>query len=450
MVKDKAFYRSIFRLSVPSAFQSLMTLLVVMADNAMVSFYNTAALGAVSQANSVTAFVTAAITGLASGSIVLISQYWGKKDAERIRRICAVVLVACVAVAALALLAGTLFPRAVLSLVINRSETEATALALEYFPVVCFSLLPFSVTAALVGALKGVEVVKVTLYASVVSLLSNVALNYALIFGNFGFPEMGVRGAAVATVLARCIECCVVCVYAFRVQKALPLRPRDFARHEGWAWRDYVRFGAPVGFTDAQWALVGMCKMVVIGQMGEPLMGAVAVTDMMLNLGTMFTFALAGGACVVVGKAVGARDYKRVREYSGTIQLMFFLFGFVMAALVFFLRKPFLSLYELAPDVKTLAETMIAICSVTLLGTTYHASCFVGINRGAGDNRFVMMVDLICGWLIVLPMAALAAFVFHWPPAAIYFCTRCDQCFKWIIAFFRLRGNKWIKNVTRE
>ena len=88
--------------------------------------------------------------------------------------------------------------------------------------------------------------------------------------------------------------------------------------------------------------------------------------------------------------------------------------------------------------------------AVTLVGTSYHASCFVGINRGAGDSRFVMMVDLICGWLVVLPLSYLAAFVLGWPPAAVYFCTRIDQCYKWIIAFFRLRGNKWIKNVTRE
>ena len=121
-----------------------------------------------------------------------------------------------------------------------------------------------------------------------------------------------------------------------------------------------------------------------------------------------------------------------------------------MCALVFALRKPFAGLYELEPQTYALATRMIAICSLTLLGTTYHASCFVGINRGAGDSRFVMIVDMICGWLIVLPLSALAAFIFHWPSAAVYFCTRIDQCFKWIIAFFRLRGDKWIRNVTRE
>ena len=178
----------------------------------------------------------------------------------------------------------------------------------------------------------------------------------------------------------------------------LPLRRRELLRSQGWAWRDYARYGLPVGAGDAQWALVCLLKSVILGQMGKLLIDAASVTDMMMNLGTMFTFALAGGACVMVGKAVGARDYQRAREYSNTIQVMFLCIGVFMAGVVFLLRAPFVSLYSLDAETAALARRMIAICAFTLLGTTYHASCFLGINRGAGDSRFVMTVDLICGW----------------------------------------------------
>ena len=114
-------------------------------------------------------------------------------------------------------------------------------------------------------------------------------------------------------------------------------------------------------------------------------------------------------------KAVGAKDYKRVREYSNTIQLLFLFFGVIMSTLVFLLRKPFVSLYQLDESTFALATLMIAICSVSLLGTTYHASCFLGINRGAGDSKFVMLVDVFCGWFVVIPAAFLGAFVFHFP-----------------------------------
>ena len=189
--------------------------------------------------------------------------------------------------------------------------------------------------------------------------------------------------------------------------------------------------------------------MAIIGYLGKTMMSAMNITDTMINLGTMFTFALAGGACVLVGKAVGAGDYARARQYSQTIQVLFACVGVCMCTIVFCLRNPFISLYGQEEDVVTLAAQMIAIGAVTLLGTTYHASCFVGINRGAGDSRFVMTVDMICGWLVVLPLTWLAAFVWKLPLPLVFLCTRIDQCFKWIIAMVRLRGNRWIKNVTR-
>jgi len=450
MVKEKDFYRTILRLSLPAAFQSAVSLLVVMADNVMVTRTGANALSAVAQSNAVTTFVTAALNGLAAGAVVLISQYWGRRDEKRIRTVCAVAAGVCLLFALLAVGVVTLFPRAILGLVINGSERAVIDLAMEYLPIVCLSYLPLALTSSMVSMLKGVEVVRVTLYTTLLSLVANIGLNYVLIFGRLGFPALGVAGAAWATVIARALEAALVWVYLFRVQQTLRIRPWDLLRPARWAWQDYARYGLPVGLTDAQWALVGLLKAVILGQMGKAMIDAASVTDMMMNLGTLFTFALAGGACVMVGKAVGAGDYARARQYANTIQILFAGIGAVMCAAVFLLRRPFAGLYRLDAETNALAVRMIGICAFTLLGTTYHASCFVGINRGAGDSRFVMLVDLICGWLVVLPAAALAAFVFHWPPAAVYFCTRVDQCFKWIIAFFRLRGNKWIKNVTRE
>ena len=450
MIKDRKFYQTLLRLSLPAAFQSAVNLLVIMADNVMVTRTGPDALSAVAQSNAITTFVTAGLTGLGNGAIVLISQYWGKKDTNRIRTVASVAISACLLFALVATLAVRLFPRFLLGVVINGGETEVIDLALRYLPVVCLSYLPLAVTSALVGILKGVEVVRVTLYTTALSLITNIGLNYALIFGHFGLPALGVTGAAWATVIARLLEMGLVCGYFFRGQRSLPMRGRDFLRTRRWAWQDYARYGLPVGLTDAQWALVTLLKAVILGQAGKQMIDAASVTDMMMNLGTMFTFALAGGACVMVGKAVGALDIRRTREYANTIQILFLIIGAGMSLLVFILRRPFVSLYALDAETAALTVHTIGICAFTLIGTSYHASCFVGINRGAGDSRFVMIVDMICGWIIVLPTAALAAFHFHWSPAIIYFCTRIDQCFKWLIAFLRLKGNRWIKNVTRE
>lgn len=454
MIRDREFYKTIFRISLPAAFQALVSFLVVVADDVMVSYLpnKVAAQAAVSQVNSITAFYTATMTGLVSGSAVLIAQYWGKKDMARIRRIFSLVLWFCVLVALAFVAVARILPEPILRLVINGGETETLGLARQYFAIACWTYIPFAVTTALIGMLRSIEVVRITLVTTVASLFVNIGLNYVLIFGHLGFPALGVRGAAIATLLTRVVELAIVWTYTFHIQKQLDIRPSELMRVDRTLSRDYVHYGLPVGLTDMQWALIGMLKAAIIGQMGATFVAANNIANSMANLGTMFTFALAGGACVMVGKAVGKGDYDAARAYSKTIQIMFFLIGLVMAGLVFLLREPFTRIYGTSadPEVFELSTVMIAILAVTLVGTSYHASCFVGINRGAGDSRFVALVDMICGWLVVLPATLLAAFVFHWPLPVVFLCTRIDQCFKWIIAFFRLRGNKWIRNITRE
>lgn len=454
MVKDKSFFKTIFRIALPAAFQSLVSFLVVVADDVMVSRLGdgVSAQAAVAQINSITTLFTSSILGFVSGSSVLISQYWGKKDVKRIKQIFSCVLIFCFCLSLIVLTAIKLFPQGIAGIVISSDNTEVTALALKYLAIVCFSYIPFAVSNSIVGMLRSVEVVKITLYIALVSLFVNISLNYVLIFGKLGFPALGVRGAAIATVITRTAELILVWIYAFHHQKEFPVRFREMISGSGQLFRDYLRYGLPAGLVDMQWSLIGMIKTAIIGRLGSVFMAANNITDSMLNLGTLFAFALASGACVVVGKAVGVGDYKRAREYSNTIQVLFFLVGVVMAAIVFFMRSSFISLYGSSndPQVFALSKKMIALLALSLIFSCYHASCFKGINRGSGDSRFIAAVDTVCGWFIVLPMTILSAFVFKMSMPAVYFCTRIDQYFKWIIALIRLRGNKWIKNVTRE
>ena len=454
VIRDREFYKTIFRISLPAAFQALVSFLVVVADNIMVSKLSggASAQAAVTQVNSLTAFYTATLTGLVSGSSVLIAQYWGKRDMMRIRKVFSIVFWICIMTALVFTFFARLFPGAVTGLVISAKETQVSELAREYLRIACLTFLPYAVTTSLIGMLRSIEVVKITLVTTVVALALNISLNALLIFGLCGFPALGVSGAAIATLITRIVEMAMVVAYTFCIQKQLDIKPKNLLEIDRTLARDYARYGLPVGLTDMQWSLIGILKSAIIGQMGVAFMAANSIASSMANLGTMFTFALAGGACVVVGKAVGKGDYDAAREYSKTIQLMFLMIGIAMAALVFALRVPFTRLYGSAkdPEVYSLATTMIAILAVTLIGTSYHASCFIGINRGAGDSRFVAMVDSICGWLIVIPATALCAFVFKAPLPVVFLATRVDQCFKWVIAMLRLRGDKWIRNVTRE
>jgi putative MATE family efflux protein len=455
LTKDRSFYKTMFAIALPVALQQLISLAVVMLDNVMVGSLGDISLSAVSQANQVTVFFTFFVRGISGGAALLISQYWGKKDTGRIKQIFSMTFITTVILAGTVTLLVFLFPEAVVKFFSNNDLILSEASS--YIRIACFSYILFAISDTFIAMLRCVEIVKITFIVSVISFFTNLGGNYILIFGKLGLPAMGVRGAATATVIARGIELIIVMIFFFKGQKKLDVRPKDLFYAEKNMWKDFFRYGIPVIVGDIQWGLVGVVKAVIIGRLTVEMMAAVSITDVVMQLGLIFANGLAAGACVIIGKTVGVNDFAKTKEYSRSIEIIFAIVGVLMGALVFTLRFIPVSLYTNVSDqTRSLAMQLLAIGAVSLIGTSYHMACFTGINRGAGDSRFVFFVDMICGWLVVIPLSALSAagYLNAWDPLftlpLVYLCTRIDQCFKWIIAFIRLRGNKWIRNVTRD
>ena len=448
MVKDKQFYKTIFIVAVPAAFQGLISFAMVMFDNLMVGSLGEVVLSGVAVSGSLTALFTTAVTGITGGSMVLISQYWGKKDMEKIKYVFSIVFQFCVGLSIIVIVLIRLFPEGALRIVTN--DASIIQGAIPYLTIVCFSYLLFSISNTMVAMLRCIEVVKITLYITIISFVLDLFFSYCLIFGHLGFPPLGAQGAAIATVISRSIELIFVAIYLFKVQKVIDIKPVELIKTKLWMLKDFIRYGIPVTVGDVQWGIISIIKAAVIGRLGIEMVAANSMADVVMNCGMIFTRSLAAGACVVIGKSVGEGDYKKTRKYSNNIQVMYLIAGLIICTVIFTTRGLIPSFYSnISQGTKDLAIQLISIGAFTLIGTSYHASCFIGINRGSGDSRFVFLVDMICGWLVVVPMSLLAAFVWKLPMPLIFLCTRCDQCFKWIIAFIRLRGNKWIRNVTR-
>lgn len=448
MVKDKAFYKNLLLIALPVALKSLLSLGVNMLDNIMVGSLGETALSSVALANQVSTLFVFFMNGVAGGAGVLISQYWGKQDVKRIKSVFSVVLKIILCVSVAVTVTVYFFPRQTMG--IFTPETDIINEGIQYLTIICFSYIIFALSETMAAMLRCVEIVRISLYATATALFVNLILNYVLIFGKFGFPALGVRGAAIATVCSRVVELCVLVIYVFLIQKKLDIKPKDLLHGEKAIWLDFVRYGAPIIAGDMQWGLVGSFKATIVGRLGTQMIAANNIAETIMSLATIVTAGLGNAACVMIGKTVGAKEYDKTRSYSNTLQILFAMGGALMCTLLFAFRAGPVSLYNIEPETAALARTLIGVGAVTLLGTFYHATCFTGINRGAGDGKFVFKVDMVCGWLIVLPLSALGAFVFGWPLPVIFLCLRIDQCFKWLIAFFRLRGDRWIRNVTRE
>ena len=455
MVRERKFYRTLLLIALPVAFQSFISLGVNMLDNIMVGSLDEITLSGVALANQLVVFITFFIRGVSGGASVLISQYWGKKDMEKIKTIFAIIFQF---VTISILIIGTfvfLFPTQIMRLFAN--DEAVIMKSAEFLKIIAFSFVLFAISDVLISMLRCVEVVKIGLIISIVTLFTNLFFNYMLIFGHWIFPALGMRGAGYATCIARAVEFSVVIFYVFVVDKRLKFRLKDIFRKNKLLFQDFFKFGMPIVAGDMQWGLVGVFKAMIIGHLGASMIAANSIAEVVLSLGAVFTNGLSSAACVVIGKSIGESkgDYTLTQKYSSTIQWLFFMVGFVMMGFIFLFRHVPVSFYNISEETKALANTLLAIGAVTMLGTTYHAACFTGINRGGGDSRFVFLIDMMCGWGIVLPLSLLVAFVIPWANPAwtlplTFLMTKIDQCFKWIIAFFRLRGTKWIKIVTRD
>lgn len=447
LTRDRAFYQSFLRLCLTLMLEQAVILSVNLADNMMLGAYSEEALSGVAAVNQIQFVYQQLVYGVTNGLLVLGTQYWGQKRVAEIRRLSAIGLRLETALAVVLFVLVSVFSRPALRIF---TPNEAfIAQGVDYLRIVRFSYPFFALTALMLGTMRMVESVRIALRVSIISLCLNVAINYLLIFGRLGAPEMGVRGAAVGTLAARAAECVIVAVHMFRREKTLDIHLRDYRRIDRAMLRDVLRVGTPVLITSALWGVSNALQTVILGHMSDSAISAQSISSTVFLLLKVTSVGAASAASVMIGRTVGTGDIGKVREYSRTLQAMFLCIGAVLALMMLSLRRPLLRVYRVSDETRALADAYMVIQSVVLFTMSYQMPVNTGIIRGGGDTRFVLWLDLISIWGVVMPLSLLGAFVWHWPPVAVIICLNADQCFKCVPAFLRVRGDRWIKRLTR-
>ena len=445
--KDPYFYKTYFTLFGTVAAQTLIVFSVNLADSVMLGRYSEVAMSGVSLANQIQFLLQCLINGVGSGLVTLGSQYWGKKDVASVKKVFSAAFFTSLAIAAV--MAGVVgaFPEGVLGLLSDQAEIVAAGA--EYIRIMVHSYLVFAVSYTLICLMRSVESVRVGFYTSVIALAVNIFLNYALIYGRFGFPEMGVKGAAIATLASRVAELLFVLLYVFVIDQKLRLRPRDAFLPEKTYVRDYLRVGLPPVGSGGSWGVAMFLQTAIIGRLGEAAIGANAVSAPVFQVVAVLYTSASAAAGVLIAKTVGENDVPRVKTYARRLQVIFLITGLLSGAALFFTRHAIVSFYHVSDETASLALTFLAILAVSVVGSAYEAPCLVGVVSGGGDTAFVFKNDIVFMWCLVLPLSALSAFVFHWPIPVTFFLLKLDQILKCAVAVVKVNRFKWIKHLTR-
>ena len=431
--------------------QNLVAYSVNMADNLMLGSYSQNALSGAATVNQIFFMVQQFALAFGNALVVLASQYWGENRKEPIRVLTGIALKAGLFCGIVIVVLCTVIPKQLLGLFTNAPEIINQGLG--YLDLLKWTFAFYIITNILMAALRSVEIVNISFYISVVSLIINVAINYTLIFGHFGFPEMGIKGAAVGTLTARMLELLIIVVYVWKIDTKVRLFDVNliriiFAPENRKIWRAFLKVAFPIMCSGMIWAISVPMQTAILGHLSADAIAANSVSSTFFQYLKVIVIAISSASAVVIGKDIGEGDIERVKSDGRTLSVIDLLIGVVLASLLFVLRGPLLSMYKLTDTAAVLADHFIMIMSIVMVGMSYQMPVSVGVIQGGGDTKFSMYTNLISTWGIVMPLSFLAAFVWKLPVELVVIAVQSDQLFKGIPVFLRFRSYKWIHKLT--
>lgn len=447
-MEKKTFYKTFFAMYVVLVLQNVISLSVNLADNIMLGAYSEKALSGVAAVNQIQFVFQQLLNAVGDGLVILCSQYWGKKQTEPMKKLASGAMRISLAIAVLLFVLVSVFPRQAVGLF---TTDEAIILqGMEYLKTIRFTYLFFAVTMTLLATMRSVEIVNIAFYLSVSTLLINCGINYVLIYGKFGAPRLGVTGAAIGTLTARIVEFIAVCVYVFFRDERLRIRIRDYLQWNRLLMRDYIKVTAPILLIQGLWGANTAMQTVILGHMTSSAIAANSASSTLYLVVKSAAVGAASTASVMIGKTIGMGDMQEVEKYSKRLQRLFVLIGIAAGVVLFFVRIPILSLYDLSEETRAMANTFLMILSIVIVFMSYQMPTNNGIIRGGGSASFVMKMDLISIWGIVIPLSLFMAFVVEASPVVVVCCLNADQVFKCVPAFIKVNYGHWAKKLTRE
>ncbi len=446
LVKDKVFYKSLFSMTITIALQNVIVFGVNLADSIMLGRFSEEALSGVALVNQIQFLLQMIVIGVGSGTLIFSSRAWGSRDIDTVKKIANIAMKTAVLLSFVIFIPVFLFPSGVLSLLSN--ETQVVSEGVKYLRIICFTYPVFAATNTLLSTLRSVETVKIGFYVSLSTLFINVCLNYLLIFGKFGFPCLGARGAAIATTAARIVELVIVCLYIKFKDKKICLKLSDYGKIDKELFRSYLKKGTPVLCSNTMWGLAMAIQTGILGHLGQTSITAGSIASTVFQIISVVVYGCANASGVLVSKMIGeGKTKKDCKPYVKTLQIIYVLIGLATGVFLFLVKDFILSFYDISEEATELSTRFLLILCITVIGTSYQMSCLTGIVVSGGDTTFIMKNDFIFMWLIVLPMAAIFAFVLKLPPEFVFLALKSDQILKCPVAIIKTNRYTWLKKL---
>lgn len=446
MEERSIFWKKLKPLVFPIAFQQLMQSLVSTSDAVMMGFIDQSSLSAVSLATQIAFVVSLFIFGLTGAGSILAAQYWGKQSPSDVEKVFAVTLRPMAVVGGVFTLTSLLAPGFLMR--IFTSDPELMALGSEYLRAVSLSYFLMCVNQSYLCIMRNSGRAVLSSVISSTGVVVNIVLNAVLIFGLLGAPALGIRGAAIATVLTRIFEYVWVLLDTAKPGR-IKLRLRwMFGKND--LSRDYWSQAWVTTGNNLAWGLGITMGSVILGRLGSDAVAANSIAVVAKNLINCFCMGLANGGAILVGNELGAGQLERAKMYGGRVVRLALISGVASCAVLVALTPLIFNMAELSAQAKEYLRFMIVVCGINMIGMSNNSAVISGIFSAGGDTRFGLICDCIVLWGIVVPLGLLAAFVWELPLYVVYCIIYSDEIIKLPAVWKHYRKYLWVRDLTKK
>ena len=441
--RKRSLRKEIVRLALPIALQQFMTALVGACDAIMLGKLSQDAMSAVSLATQVTFVFNLFMFAFMAGENMFVAQYYGKGDYKGISQVFSLVTKICGCIAVVFLAGALFFPEQLMRILTN--EETLIVLGSEYLRVIGISYVFSGIAQTFLAIMKNCGAVNMSTLINGVMVILNIVLNAVFIFGLSGFPKMGIKGAALATVLATVVQFLWSVGYVLCRIRAVKFSLRSCEKKLfGRFWQKAV----PLLINNLAWGIGFSMYSVIMGHLGTDAVAANGIANISKNLVVCFCLGLGNAGSIIVGNRLGADRLQEAKEVGETLTKTAIIAG-IVSGLVLIALSPFITkMVDLTPTARGYLQKMLLICSYYIAGKSVNCMTIGGIFAAGGDSKFGMLCDSVTLWCIIVPLGCICAFILKLPVMVVYFVLNLDEIIKLPVVYKHYKKYKWIKNLT--
>jgi putative MATE family efflux protein len=445
-LRDRSFLREMMLIALPISFQQLINASLNMIDVIMVGQLGEASIAALGLSNQVFFVLILILFGTTSGMAIFTAQFWGKQEIEPIRKVLGMSIIITSFFGLIFTLAATLIPRTVLGL--YTTDQEVIAIGAQYLRIVGFTYIPIAIATSYIAVLRSIQLIRITVVATVTALVFKTILGYMLIFGIGGFPALGVRGAAIGTASGWTLELILLVGLVYTQRTPLASSLRTLFTFDLSFFTRVLRTTLPAMANELFWSVGITTYNAIYAHIGTDSIAAINVNATIEELGFVVFMGLGNACAVMVGNRIGAGKKDEAYEIVRRSIILSVSAAWIVGLLVLLMRDTVTGLYDLSPSGVHNVRMLMLMMACTLWIRMFNFSTFIGALRAGGDTRFALIMEICSIWLIGVPAAYIGAFVLHLPVYFVYLMVVLEEVAKAFVSSWRFRSRKWIHDLV--